>query len=271
MKIILTLSVLALALAFGAAPATAQSTHADIKQEAVYQDVPLSRKQRVSVQRGLAKLGFDPGPPDGLFGPRTRAAILEWQHANELEPTSYLTAYQADGLQILGESAEADNQRLGSVAARSEGCPDIRGIWNCDPPPTATEMRSNQKIVDGHMRYKVCHKRLDGKRWLSGGLWECDLFTANNKERYDGDYSRLHRCIEGGFESIFKTREHVREGSRFYRRVAYIVVDDGKIRQEVVNDDAGDQTDREWSTLCNLKARTTTNDDLPDIESVRSR
>ena len=44
-------------------------------EEAAPQDAPMSREQRIQVQRGLAALGFDPGSADGLFGPKTRAAI----------------------------------------------------------------------------------------------------------------------------------------------------------------------------------------------------
>ena len=36
----------------------------------------LDRSTRRLLQQGLRNEGFDPGTPDGLFGPRTRAAIL---------------------------------------------------------------------------------------------------------------------------------------------------------------------------------------------------
>ena len=42
------------------------------------------------IQRGLRAQGFDPGPPDGIIGPRTRAAIRRWQAAEGLPPTGYL-------------------------------------------------------------------------------------------------------------------------------------------------------------------------------------
>jgi len=36
-----------------------------------------------NIQSGLAKLGYDPGPADGVAGPETRAAVREYQaHAN---------------------------------------------------------------------------------------------------------------------------------------------------------------------------------------------
>jgi ElaB/YqjD/DUF883 family membrane-anchored ribosome-binding protein len=54
------------------------------------------------IQRGLAAAGFDPGPPDGLFGDATRAAIQGWQAGRGLEPTGYLDAQAAEDLTLLG-------------------------------------------------------------------------------------------------------------------------------------------------------------------------
>jgi peptidoglycan hydrolase-like protein with peptidoglycan-binding domain len=37
-----------------------------------------------SIQSGLGKLGYDAGPADGKAGPRTRAAIRQYQERNKL-------------------------------------------------------------------------------------------------------------------------------------------------------------------------------------------
>ena len=37
-----------------------------------------------NIQTSLARLGYDPGPPDGLYGRRTADAISQYQHANRL-------------------------------------------------------------------------------------------------------------------------------------------------------------------------------------------
>lgn len=68
----------------------------------------LPREQRIQVQRGLAALGFDAGPADGMFGPRTRAAIREWQSAKGLEATGHLTGDEAEAL---AASAREDGRR----------------------------------------------------------------------------------------------------------------------------------------------------------------
>lgn len=58
----------------------------------------LDRESRRRVQSALAVQGFDPGPPDGKFGPRTRRAIQAWQQANGHAATGDLTSRQAERL-----------------------------------------------------------------------------------------------------------------------------------------------------------------------------
>ena len=87
----------------------------------------LTREQRVEVQQGLTALGFDPGPADGLFGSKTRAAIWDWQEAKGLEATGYLTSDQAEALGGASQEAEAGTEtphsgsESASVEAPEEG------------------------------------------------------------------------------------------------------------------------------------------------------
>jgi hypothetical protein len=48
-------------------------------------ELPRERVRRV--QERLAAAGFDPGPADGIAGPRTRAALRAFQEARGLDPT----------------------------------------------------------------------------------------------------------------------------------------------------------------------------------------
>ena len=57
----------------------------------------LDRPTRRLIQQGLSNEGFDAGALDGLFGPRTRAAIRAWQAAREQAETGYLDDAQASG------------------------------------------------------------------------------------------------------------------------------------------------------------------------------
>ena len=75
----------------------------------------LDRKTRRMIQRGLVSLGFSPGPADGAFGPRTRAAIRRYQGETEFEATGYLSAQESKALAALGEAAtraKAEAERL---------------------------------------------------------------------------------------------------------------------------------------------------------------
>ena len=56
----------------------------------------LDQPTRRLIQQGLVKEGFDPGVPDGLFGPRTRATIRAWQASRGVAATGYLDEAQAE-------------------------------------------------------------------------------------------------------------------------------------------------------------------------------
>ena len=58
----------------------------------------LDREARRRVQSALAVQGFDPGPADGVFGPRTRGAVQAWQQANGYAATGELTSGQLERL-----------------------------------------------------------------------------------------------------------------------------------------------------------------------------
>ena len=56
----------------------------------------LKRAERKRIQIGLRGEGFNPGSPDGEFGPRTRGAIQAWQRKSGHAATGYLTRDQAE-------------------------------------------------------------------------------------------------------------------------------------------------------------------------------
>ena len=92
--------------------------------------VELGRDARVMVQRGLASLGFPPGPADGDFGPRTRAAVRSWQEAKGYQATGALTRAQADALVAVGERAGGSTGRArerepGSRFRDCGACPEL--------------------------------------------------------------------------------------------------------------------------------------------------
>ena len=83
----------------GRAPQTQEAT---MTRESIETALGLTRADRRLIQSSLAAQGFDPGPADGVFGRRTRAAISQWQAARGEEPTGYLNAEAAKSLLALG-------------------------------------------------------------------------------------------------------------------------------------------------------------------------
>jgi membrane-bound lytic murein transglycosylase B len=52
---------------------------------------PLSRAERFAFQRSLKRLGFDPGPIDGVIGGQVREALRAYQRARGLPPDGFAT------------------------------------------------------------------------------------------------------------------------------------------------------------------------------------
>lgn len=54
-------------------------------------ETPANREEVAEIQELLAARGYDPGPIDGMIGPRTAAAIRQYQEEADLEPTGNAT------------------------------------------------------------------------------------------------------------------------------------------------------------------------------------
>ena len=78
----------------------------------------LEPAQRARIQLRLRALGFDPGPPDGIFGERTRHAIRLWQASQSDLATGYLDASSAQTLQNAAP-ASAGQQAARETIARA--------------------------------------------------------------------------------------------------------------------------------------------------------
>ena len=88
----------------------------------------LTRDQRRNIQRTLSLLDLNPRGIDGIFGPGTRSAIINWQQDNGFAQTSYLTSEQINRLeaQAARRSAqlEAEAERARQEQARLD-----RAYW----------------------------------------------------------------------------------------------------------------------------------------------
>jgi peptidoglycan hydrolase-like protein with peptidoglycan-binding domain len=65
----------------------------------------LGRSERVAeLQRMLRGLGYEPGPVDGLFGPRTRAAVHSFQASHGVRPSGSVDGATLSRLRVLAGS-----------------------------------------------------------------------------------------------------------------------------------------------------------------------
>ena len=96
-------------------PATPQPTEAlPVELES---SLGLGLEERRRVQVGLSALGFSPGPLDGMFGPRTRAAIGAYRKEKGLPAGEHLTR---ELFEALGEEARAEARRREELARNEE-------------------------------------------------------------------------------------------------------------------------------------------------------
>ena len=79
----------------------------------------LTRAQRREVQAALAGQGTSPGPADGVFGPRTRAAVAAWQSSRGYAATGELTEGQVR--ELLGAPTQAEIETGTKQTAPEEG------------------------------------------------------------------------------------------------------------------------------------------------------
>ena len=105
----------------------------------VEEGLGLDRAARRQIQRGLQAGGFDPGGADGLFGPRTRAAIRNWQTSRGSRATGYLDGATAEALRTAGASGPAVGQvvRPGPTVATAAQPPALPA--GAASPPASAE------------------------------------------------------------------------------------------------------------------------------------
>ena len=128
----------------------------------VEEGLSLDLAARRQIQQGLAAGGFDPGGADGLFGPRTRAAIRRWQSSRGARSTGYLDGASAEALRSTGSAGRAvagvapsapaavPAAQQSSPASASSGSAassaELEGLFWQSIMPTARTLRSSRRI-----------------------------------------------------------------------------------------------------------------------------
>ena len=87
----------------------------------VEEGLGLDRSARREIQQGLQGQGFDPGGADGMFGPRTRAAIRSWQTSQGARATGYLDGTSVAALRpsVAGQPTFRPREQPGAAVAAS--------------------------------------------------------------------------------------------------------------------------------------------------------
>lgn len=67
-----------------------------------------------AAQQALKDKGFDPGPIDGIDGPKTEAAVREYQEKNNLAVDGRLNAQVMDSLGLHGKTAGGNFDKAGN-------------------------------------------------------------------------------------------------------------------------------------------------------------
>ena len=134
-----------------AAPVSSSPASTDPTPKALESSLRLEREDKRLVQRALASLGFDPGPADGLIGPRTRVAIRRYQGEKGFEATGYLRADEAQVLVALGKEAAAgagEMQAMVEVAASEQTVKAAPASAVAAPSPQPAPERVPERVSD---------------------------------------------------------------------------------------------------------------------------
>ena len=153
--------------------------------EAAEEALTLERDHRRLVQSGLKLLGFDPGPADGIFGQRTRAAIAKWQASQDKPPTGYVDAETANilarkGNELPPSSGQQEMSRETGINILAEALQVAGAIEN----QFAKTQRLSQigKILansgDADRAAQIITFALSASRWIDDDAQRTEAFAA---------------------------------------------------------------------------------------------
>ena len=124
------------------------------KAEEEEKKLGLDRSVRRRLQSCLKTAGFDPGAPDGLFGPRTRSAVRAWQAAQGREGIEAAGYFALGETHALLEACRTAGPEPRCTGQTGSGCwMEVTNhsdcyIWNPNPQPEELVTWSG-RCVDG--------------------------------------------------------------------------------------------------------------------------
>ena len=126
----------------------------------------LSFRDRSLIQWGLSAAGFDPGPADGAFGPRTRAALKAWQARGGAAATGHLTLAAANALKAAGEKAYRAAGRPGRTFRDCAACPVMAVL------PAGSFVMGSPSHEQGRSKAEGPQRRVSIRRPFAVGKYE---------------------------------------------------------------------------------------------------
>ena len=91
----------------------------------------LDQAARRQIQERLQAAGFDPGGADGVFGPRTRAAIRQWQESRAAPATGHLSRHAVEAL----SNPDSSTPLSASTGYRTLTPATPPAVTEASPPP----------------------------------------------------------------------------------------------------------------------------------------
>ena len=153
----------------------------------------LTAADRSLIQWGLTAAGFDPGPADGAFGPRTGAALKAWQAKAGVAATGRLTLAAASALKAAGEKASRAAGWPGTTFRDCPQCPAMVVL------PAGSFVMGSSLQEQGRLKWEGPRRRVNIRRPFAVGMYEVTRrefasFVAANGHA-TGNSCRTH---EGG-------------------------------------------------------------------------
>ncbi|MFK7744645.1 MAG: caspase family protein [Roseobacter sp.] len=160
---------------------TTESVTTETTAEATEAALSLSRTDYAQMQRALNTLGFNVGTEDGIFGPRSRAGLTNFQSGNGKASTGYLTANVVASLRAVPLPRKAEPATTPNA---NNSAPQIQQAPVSAPAPVAAV--SPQRFLRTFYCLRDSEGIWDGRRVKHGQAKCMRLQTvAGDEMKYD--------------------------------------------------------------------------------------
>ncbi len=227
--------------------------------ELVEASLSLERAERRQIQMGLAALGFDPGPADGLFGRRTRASIGGWQSSQGGAATGHLDAEAAKLLLAAGE--EEARKRAAEEAARKRAAEEAerrraamrpgREFRDCPECPEMVVVPAGSFTMGSPSSEK-------GRRVFEGPQHRVTIREPFAVGKYEVTFAEWDACVAAGGCGGYRPDD--RGWGRGQRPVIHVSWDDAKAYVRWLSRKTGERyrllSEAEWEYAARAGTRT---------------